>query len=118
MGIPQRHTRVVVCLFSPLSGERERFAGYFHLAAIGVLGDVGQLSAAQLPAFIIHSGIGSRRILAQNVVEQNQRLDDILPGRLSNISKTAHQSVDPLRSNWIFKESVSPRSDLLEQNQL
>ena len=62
----------------------------FDFGAVGIIRDLHQFEPAELPALIFHRRVGTRRILPQNLVEQNQGLDHVLPGRLADVAETAY----------------------------
>src|SRR5205807_6983604 len=72
----------------------------------------------QIAAVIIHQGIGSRGIFAQNVIKHDQRLDDDFPTGLPNVLETADLIADTIRSGGILKQTAAALRNLLEQYQL
>src|SRR5205807_9380134 len=98
--------------------EDEHRARYFHHGEVETLSNICELLPIQIADVIIHHGIGSRGIFAQNVIKHDQRLDDDFPTGLPNVLETADLIADTIRSGGILKQTAAALRNLLEQYQL
>src|SRR6266851_5744623 len=113
-------SRALVCarLLLRGAGQSQHFSGDFHFAAVRVVRNIYQLLPVQVACLVIHPRISSRRILAQNTIKPDQRLDDHLPCSLSDLPEAADRTVQIMRSAGIVQQALTALRNLLEQYQL
>src|SRR5580704_11538866 len=87
------HSHVADRPFHPIAGQIQCGLSNFRFRAIRMVSDKRDAFAIELPALEIHSLVGFGRILKQNCIEANERLDDGDPVRTLDCPK-AYQASD------------------------
>ena len=101
-----------------MASERERLIGNLHFVAVAWSAMLTSFPAIQLAALIVHAGVGSCRIVTENSIEQNQRLDDDLPVCLFDFQKAADELLDAVRRQTDRASKIAAAlRDLFEQRQ-
>ena len=102
-----------------LSCEVQSLARHFHLGAVRSAGNFSQLVAVEAAALEVHRGVGSSRILAKHLIEQDQGLEYDLPGGLGYLAQAAdaHSDVMALAGLRINRLAAA-RGNLLQERQL
>src|SRR5437660_7717006 len=113
------HSGIAVGLGMRLLCERQSLARNFGLGAVRPAGNFSQLVAVEAAALEVHLGVGSIRILAQHLIEQDQRFEYDLPGGLRYLAQAAdaHSNVMALTGRRINRLAAT-RGNLLQERQL
>ena len=98
--------------------QRQSRGGNFRLGQIGVLRDVRDLSAVEIAALKIHASVGAGGILAQNAIEKDHRLENVLPGSLADIAQASYTNAGSVGTRRVARYFRSAGRDLFQQNQL
>jgi hypothetical protein len=75
------------------------------------------LLAVKFSRLIIHSRVSAGGVVAQYVIEENERFDHPFPRRLFNLLQAVEWVVDRVRARAILQQSTPAFRNLLQQDQ-
>src|SRR5215469_3547323 len=109
---PRIGRRVLLRLFC----QFQRCMRNLYFAAVGVFSEMRYGLAIHLAALVINARVGFRWVLRQHALEDDQRLQQLLPWRFREIAHTADQHADVLLRLFCRVQHLLTARDVLLQD--